>query len=134
MLERQADQRLRKTASLSFSHFLILLLIEDARGDCQRTMARLLGTTEASVSRYIDFLVTEKLIQRKEDKDNRRQYILTVTSEGKSRLRRALQETETIFATAFKALAADIEQALDKNFTEVLNREQSYTEPGPTYA
>lgn len=67
---------------LTFEMLQVLLLLWKKDGVNQQELANLLHKDKASLTYLIDNLSKRKLVQRKEDQDDRRNKIITLTKEG----------------------------------------------------
>ncbi len=78
LLDRAADEVLRREEGISYARFLALFAVGETNGS-QRDLARWLGQTEASTSRMVTVLADEGLLEvaRLEGSGNRRQLRLT---------------------------------------------------------
>lgn len=78
LLERAADELLRREQGVSYARFLALLAAKETNGS-QRDLARWLGQTEPSTSRMVTVLAADGLLEvtRLEGGGNRRRLRLT---------------------------------------------------------
>ena len=104
LIEKRLEHKLRDANGVSFSQFLILLGLHCKKRGSQSAIADFLYLTEATVSRHISALEKEKLLTRKEDPENRRKHILTMTPRG---------------AKAFAGAYALITNELEEMFTVI---------------
>ncbi len=110
LAEKRLEQRLLAAKGITFSQFLILLAIHCKKNPSQRMVADFLYLTEATVSRHVDALEHVGLLRRTADTDNRRQKILTMSTEGK---------------TAFAAAHAIIERELGIIFSGIPKKDRT---------
>lgn len=82
VMGRQSDQLLQEQLGIGISQFKILMVLEWNPRIQQRAIADSLGQTEASVSRQIKLLKGKKLLQTKQDPQNRRRHITAPTPLG----------------------------------------------------
>ncbi len=117
LIEKRLTQCLDDAGEITFSQFLILVPLHCKGKLSQSEIATFLHLTEATVSRHITGLVNAKLLQRKEDKTNRRKYILTITAKGGKAFDRAQHlidtELKKIFAVIPQTQRADLAHIFD---------------------
>lgn len=104
MAEKRLEHKLHEANGISFSQFLILLGLHCKSNTSQSDIARFLYLTEATVSRHITALEKEKLLTRKEDPDNRRKHILSMTEKGST----AFSSAHTLIERELKEIFAVI--------------------------
>jgi MarR family transcriptional regulator for hemolysin len=110
LVEKRLEHKLHDAKGITFSQFLILLGLHCKSNTSQSGIAQFLYLTEATVSRHITALEKEKLLTRKEDPDNRRKHILTMTTKG---------------TAAFASAHAIIERELKEVFSSVPEKDRS---------
>jgi DNA-binding MarR family transcriptional regulator len=78
LLDRAADEILRREEGISYARFLTLFAVGETNGS-QRDLARWLGQTEPSTSRMVSILAEEELLEvaTVEGSGNRRRLRLT---------------------------------------------------------
>jgi MarR family transcriptional regulator for hemolysin len=118
LLEKLADQTLQQEAEMTFSQCMILRSL-GINPDCsQRSIARCRDLTQAAVSRQVETLREKKLVLRKENAQNRREHILTLTAAGQKKLDQGMAIIQREFDAVFKAVSAaertQLESAVDK--------------------
>src|SRR5438105_4272756 len=91
LLDKIADQILEKQLTLSFSQFRILIAISKNGGVSQKQIAAFWEVTEAAVSRHVHKLIGKNLITIKQNAQNRRENILTLTKQGEKQLKKAFE-------------------------------------------
>lgn len=85
----------------SFSQIAALHIMDDAAHLNIQELALRLNLSLSATSRLVDDLVKQGLIERTEDKDNRRSKLVTLTNEGKKFLDRlSLERVKIIKETA----------------------------------
>ncbi len=82
LVEKRLEHKLHDANGITFSQFLILLGLHCNEHTSQAAIADFLYLTEATVSRHITQLEKDKYLTRKEDPNNRRKHILTMTALG----------------------------------------------------
>ena len=82
LIQKRLEQKLTKKNSITFSQFLILLGLHCKAQASQTEIADFLFLTEATVSRHVAALQKSALLTRKEDPNNRRKHMLTLTPKG----------------------------------------------------
>lgn len=115
LAEKRLEHRLHEAKGLTFAQFLILLGLHCNAKTSQTELADFLYLTEPTVSRHITALSRGKYLTRKEDPDNRRKHILTMTPQGSKAFAKAhgiiVAELKDIFAhvpTKHRALITDV--------------------------
>src|SRR5437867_4108440 len=103
LLDKIADKALEQKLEITFSQFKILMAI-DGEEVCQKTIADYWDMTEAAVSRQIDLLVAKKIINRKENAENRRQHMLSLTKTGKQQLKSAIKLIDQKYEEIFQVI------------------------------
>lgn len=82
VISKDVDQTLQEQLGIGFSQYKILMVLEWNPRVQQKTIAKSLGQTEASISRQIKLLEKKGLIGTKIDPSNRRVRISTPTILG----------------------------------------------------
>jgi DNA-binding MarR family transcriptional regulator len=97
---------------LTVTQFRVLAAVN--RGLCRnKDICELLGVSEAAISRMIDVLVQDGLIKKGVDKDDRRQTVLSLTSEGQKLHSVTKAEARTRLKSKLDALSSeDIESMI----------------------
>jgi len=91
LLDKVAEQSLRKNVHIGLSQFLILLAADKQSGLAlsQQEIADHLGINKAAISRHVDSLVNRELLIRKASIDNRQSNTIVITDRGIQLLRKA---------------------------------------------
>lgn len=118
LIDKEADRALREGGSLTFSQFLILRVAEDCGRAPQQLIARILGVTEASVSRQVKRLAREGLLRLHVNPANRRANILAATRAGAAALRRA----EAVLEVRFDELERGVSKREKKSLVARVER------------
>ncbi|HZM64274.1 MAG TPA: MarR family winged helix-turn-helix transcriptional regulator [Candidatus Saccharimonadales bacterium] len=82
ILHRQADQIIQEQLGIGLSQFKILELLESWPRTNQRSLASLLGQTEASISRQIKLLQQKGLLLTQVDPAEHRRHLAVLTAKG----------------------------------------------------
>lgn len=118
ILDRQSELFLQDRFGIGFSQFKILIALMKHTGVQQKEIAEFLGQTEASVSRQIQTMMDDGLVNSKRDPQNRRQRITQLSKKGEKLARDAMAELEKHYAPMFDTLTdkqqRDLSQMLDK--------------------
>lgn len=118
MLNRYADNVLQATYGVSYSQFLVLLVIGKCTNPSQKMLACRLGVTAAAISRQIDLLCDADLISRRQHPQNRREYVLGLTVAGQ----RVADDAKTVLGEHFNALMSGISSSDMDAFLRVLTQ------------
>ncbi len=109
--QRHTEQILRDELNLSFSFFMILMAVDRDSVHCQKHIATFLQLTPAAISRQVNLLVKDKLIKRRVNAKNRREYSLELTDTGKQNLDKAYQALDRHRAKMLNDIACtDLDQ------------------------
>lgn len=97
LLSKYADRLFNAEISISQTQFAVLLAVDSAmppviQSDVSATLQRGLNT----VSMLIDRMVQQGLLERTRSKEDRRENILTLTSEGKKKLTQGKKVNEVL--------------------------------------
>jgi len=85
-LDQSAEQMLLDAANLTYSQFLILMMVESCPDFNQKCIASHLHTTESAVSRQVDKLCQAEYLTRADSPNSRRERMLVLTSKGNETL------------------------------------------------
>lgn len=96
--------------NLSFSQVAALHIIDREHTVPIQEISQRLNLSISATSRLVDDLVKQGLIDRNEDKENRRSKILTLTTEGLKFLNHVSLERTRIFKSILKSLSSNDEQ------------------------
>ena len=117
-LERQSDIFLLDRLDIGFAQFKILLALKQKEGDEQKEISKLLGQTEASISRQVGLLVDGGLIIVKTDKKDRRKHNVFLTLKGERVINKALAALNNFYQPVF----ADLSQTEQAIFIQTLDK------------
>lgn len=79
---RESDQILQEQLGIGFSQFKIMNTLQANPAMQQKHIAFNLGQTEASISRQIKLLKSKGLLETKQNPQNRREHLTTLTPKG----------------------------------------------------
>ncbi|MFE9259110.1 MarR family winged helix-turn-helix transcriptional regulator [Streptomyces sp. NPDC006879] len=99
-------------------HFVVLVALTEAGPASQSTLSRRTGVHRSDMVAVINDLTERGLVQRAPDPEDRRRNVITVTTEGRSQLRRL----DEIINAAQDELLAPLSQAERGQLTELLRR------------
>lgn len=105
-LERQSDIFLLDRLDIGFAQFKILLALKQKEGVEQKEISKLLGQTEASISRQIALLQDGKLITVKTDKKDRRKHRVYLLLKGERTINKALVALNGFYQPVFANISA----------------------------
>ena len=117
-LERQSDIFLLDRLDIGFAQFKILLALKQKEGVEQKEISKLLGQTEASISRQVGLLVDGGLIIVKTDKKDRRKHNVFLTLKGERVINKALVALNNFYQPVF----ADLSQTEQATFIQTLDK------------
>jgi DNA-binding MarR family transcriptional regulator len=117
ILTKRADSILRTHCNLSYTHFRVLVMLDAQQRMTQQDVAECLEVTAAAISRLTESLEQKQLIQRQENPANRRQNLMTLTSDGEN----LLKEAATHITKLETELYSEVTAADLKTFTAVAN-------------
>lgn len=121
LMDKTADQILQKRLGLKFSQLRMLMAIKRHAQNCpcsQKDIARFWQLTEGAVSRQIELLKKGGLVTTRENAENRRANMLTLTSKGEERLKRGIALLDAHYDKIYK-VANPVEQ---KTLVKVLEK------------
>ena len=123
LVEKRISTILANAHKMSFSQFMILVGFKCSEiGPVSQTcIANQLHLTEATVSRHISSLVSMKYLSRKEDTENRRKHIISITDKGLV----AFKEAQVLIDKELRDIFSTIKQIdrvrMVKNFDHVIS-------------
>ena len=103
----RAEMRSHRGHDLSVPQFRTLTFIHRNPEASLSRLAEHLGLTLPSTSKLVDGLVNEKIIIRRESKDDRRKLMLALTKNGEDILHTAREATQNHLKDILRELAAD---------------------------
>lgn len=104
ILHRQTDQILFERLGIGLSQYRILATLERWPASTQRTLAAMLGQTEASISRQIGLLRAKGLLATKTDPAERRRRLAALTAKGAKFTLAAREALEQFYSPLFANL------------------------------
>jgi DNA-binding MarR family transcriptional regulator len=96
----------RRTASLSLLQFRTLAFLSHVNNSSLSAVAEHLGLSLPAMSRLINGLVNNRLVERQTVSTNRRQIALTLTAQGRATLEKVRGEIRRQLASSLKTLPA----------------------------
>lgn len=81
-MDHEADKALSAELGISYSQFLIMLIIDQKPEVSQKDISAFLMNTEAAISRQVEKLRSMSYLTRITDTNNRRRNILKLTEQG----------------------------------------------------
>ena len=116
-MDKVAKNVFRQNFEISYSEFLILMILESDNSVSQKDIADHLNQTEAVVSRHVDSLVQRGFLNRTEDKKNRRKNILEITQKASLEMEKAYK----ILILHSENLFENIDKENRENLNNLLN-------------
>ena len=113
--------RQRRTAGLSLPQFRTLVFLNRTKNSSLSAVAGHLGLSLPAMSRLINGLVDDRLVERQPVSTNRRQIALTLTARGQATLEKVRNEIRLRLADSLKNLPA-AEQRTVQRAMRVLHR------------
>ncbi len=107
VMTKQTDQVLQEQLGIGLSQFKLLMVLEWSPRIQQRSIAKALGQTEASISRQIKLLKVKGLLATKIDPQNRRKHISAPTTLGMQVTEAASTLIRRSFSSEFVSLGDD---------------------------
>lgn len=126
LLDRLAADTLSEKIGLTFSQFRILMVLKRHGEFSQKKIATFHGLTEAAISRQIDILLKKGLLERSENKENRREHILKLTSQGRQFGERAAAALENRFDAIFSKLPEKEREGFHQGLEMLLTQVESF--------
>jgi len=117
--------RRRRTAGLSLPQFRTLIFLSRAKNSSLSAVAEHLGLSLPAMSRLINGLVGDRLVERQLVSTNRRQIALTLTARGQATLEKVRGEIRSQLAGSLKNLPA-AEQKTVRRSMQVLHKVFDY--------
>jgi DNA-binding MarR family transcriptional regulator len=96
--------RQRRTAGLSLPQFRTLIFLNRAKNSSLSALAEHIGLSPSAMSRLVNGLVRDQLVDRQRVSTNRRQIALILTEEGKVTLEKVRSEIRLRLADTLKNL------------------------------
>ncbi|HSX14340.1 MAG TPA: MarR family transcriptional regulator [Candidatus Saccharimonadales bacterium] len=97
---KAAESRLREVSGMSFSQFLVLMALVE-RGDLQQSsVADYVGVTPAVISKQVELLAGQGLLQLRPAHNDRRSNLVRITPSGRQSAQQALATVQEAFAAS----------------------------------
>jgi DNA-binding MarR family transcriptional regulator len=117
----RSQVRQRRTAGLSLPQFRTLIFINRTQNSSLSAVAGHLGLSLPAMSRLINGLVNDRLVDRQLVSTNRRQIALTLTARGRATVEKVRNEIRLRLADSLKEIPA-AEQKIVQRAMQVLRR------------
>lgn len=117
LLSRDSDQMLLEQLGIGLSQYKILTTLHDHPHVQQRTIAGILGQTEASISRQIKLLKEKGMLVSPQNPINRREHIADLTAHGL----RVIEAAESILDAYHNTFFANLNQKQQKQLDSLLD-------------
>lgn len=124
-LKKTADRALMDAAGVTTAQAAVLAVVAGAERPTQRTVADALGLNESAVTGMANRLIALGYLAREKDPDDRRAWLLRLTTQGEKALERIAEPFGRINARLDNALGADLDA-----FAASLNRIRDAFERG----
>ena len=124
-LKKTADRALMDAAGVTTAQAAVLAVVAGAERPTQKTVADALGLNESAVTGMANRLIALDYLAREKDPDDRRAWLLRLTTQGEKALERIAEPFGRINARLDDALGADIDA-----FAASLNRIRDAFERG----
>lgn len=112
-LDRTGDRILKAALGLSMSRALVLLAIDVDGPMTQRDLASWVGSTAPAVTSLLRELRADGLVSIREDEDNRRRKVVSLTAEGRRTIRSARRLLDQRFDELLRRAGIDGDKLLD---------------------
>lgn len=122
LVKKHLEHELSVAKGISFSQFMILLALHCKEVSSQSTIAEFLYLTEATVSRHINAFTKEGYVIRKEDPENRRKHILTLTQKGTRAFEHAQQIIDHELKNIFEVIPLRDRTHITNAFEKVMKK------------
>ncbi len=122
LVEKHLEQKLSAAKGISFSQFMVLLGLHCKKAPSQTAIAEFLYLTEATVSRHMNTFTKLGYVTRKEDPDNRRKHILTLTPKGTRAFESAQKIIEHELKNIFEVIPLNERTHITSAFEKVIKK------------
>lgn len=130
VMDRQSDTLLQERLGIGFSQFKILMALKWHASVQQRHIADKLGQTEASVSRQIKLLKDAGFLTVKQNSQNKREHITTLTTKGVNTIDKAITALNAYYIPTFERMTPEQQEKL-RDLLQVIHAELCNTDrPG----
>ena len=119
VINGRADSILRARFDMTYSQFVFLMRLGDDQRS-QAELAALLDVSPAAVSKRVGWFADRGLVKTSQDRDNARKVMLSLTARGRTQVRRAADELEAAFITAFEGIDGVDLDALNTTLAAVI--------------
>lgn len=90
---------------LTPSQWPLIMFLEHNQASSIKELAKTFGITSSAATQLVDGLVQNKYVQRKNDSNDRRRILLSLTSKAKQDLKEIQKKTEKFFISIFSNLS-----------------------------
>lgn len=105
-LLKHADAVLTKEVGLTYSQFKVLLTLHEHKSLSQQALAEHHCTTPAAISRLVETLVRKNYIARVSNPVNRRENVLSLTTQGSKQLSTAITLVQQLEKKLYSSIPA----------------------------
>lgn len=120
VLGRVAERTLQDEYGLGMSQFKVLwILRKHSEGVLQTNIATWCSQTEAAISRQVNLLKRDKLIEKRTDPKNRRNHIICLSAKGEQFANEAMDVLIKEYKPLFAVLSASEQQTLNEMLEKV---------------
>jgi DNA-binding MarR family transcriptional regulator len=106
--------RQRRTVGLSLPQFRTLIFLSRAKNSSLSAVAEHMGLSLPAMSRLVNGLVDDRLVERQLVSTNRRQIALTLTAQGQATLEKVRSEIRRQLAGTLKTLPASEQKTVQR--------------------
>jgi DNA-binding MarR family transcriptional regulator len=121
IMDKRADENLQACCDLSYSQFLILMMIVKCQLPTQKIVSNNLNLTEAAVSKQIETLHQKGFVQRTINSHNRRENILQLTNLGQEKFQKSWSVLENMGKDVFEKLTAQEQESFRTILTKLVD-------------
>lgn len=120
VMDKLADSSLLYKKGITLSQFLILMVIIQNPNLKQIDVANFLEQTQSAVSRQIEILKLQKLIEVVKNSENKRENFLRPTLIGEKKFQEACEVLDKDFDDLFSVLNSNEKISLEKSLDKIL--------------
>lgn len=125
LIQKHMEKKMTDFKLLTFSQFWVLVCFVDCKDPAEQNasaIAKKMYISEATLSRHLEKLLKNKLIVKKQDKKNKRKFIIEMTPRGKIKFELAKELIEAELEKFFGGIAIKDRDVIIENFDKVLNK------------
>lgn len=120
-ISKQNDVLLQNKLRIGFSQFKILMVLQWKPNIKQKQIASKLNQTEASISRQINIMFEDGLLQTTRSSEDRRQHITMLTVRGERICNQATKLLKAHSEAIFNQLSNNEKESLQRNLKSINN-------------